>query len=80
MEVALPTDVIGPVRLAFVVTVAAAIAVLQAKPMFVIHWSALEDNEQPPMGSAVGATGPDVAFPMMVLAFCVLSAFKLKVV
>ena len=41
IAVALPVDVIGPVKFAFVVTVEAAMAVLHPNPVPLVHWSAL---------------------------------------
>lgn len=52
----MPDDVIGPVKFALVVTVAAAIAELQPNPVPVVYFNALEEVLHEGIANAVGAT------------------------
>jgi hypothetical protein len=56
IDVALPDDVMTPVRFAFVVTVDAATAVLQPNPVPLVHFNALPDVLHDGTACAVGAT------------------------
>jgi hypothetical protein len=71
IDVALPDEVMTPVKLAFVVTVEAAMAVLHPKPVPLVHLRALAEVEHEGNAKSEGVVA--VNAPRTVFAVCVAS-------